>query len=217
MGAITSMAEMFKEGGWPMWPILGVLAFSLAVAVERFIVLRAARSVNKDELLDRLNARVLKGDLMKAISIVGKSNTPLTKIVQAGLTSVVNGGSPEEVQTAMDAIALREIPKLEKRTGLLATAANVATLIGLLGTVLGLIGAFAAVASASPVEKGTLLGAAIAESMNCTAFGLIVAIPALGAFGYLSSTTQELVDDIHETAVSTLNFILANRDKITKA
>jgi biopolymer transport protein ExbB/TolQ len=117
----------------------------------------------------------------------------------------------------MDAVALREIPKIERRVGLLAMLSNVATLVGLLGTVTGMIGAFATVANVSPSEKATLLANAISEAMNCTAFGLVVAIPLLAAFGWLNSKAQEATDDIHEAAVATLNFILVNREKIVKA
>jgi biopolymer transport protein ExbB/TolQ len=130
--------------------------------------------------------------------------------------AVANSKDVEEVQTAMDAVALREIPRIEKRTGLLALLSNLSTLVGLLGTIAGLIGAFVAVAGVSPAEKATLLSKSISMAMNCTAFGLLVAIPLLGAYGYIQTRAQELVDDVHEAAVTTLNFILSNRDKFRR-
>ena len=114
----------------------------------------------------------------------------------------------------MDAVALREVPLIEKRISLLAMLSNLSTLLGLLGTVAGMIGAFAAVANVSPSEKAGLLANSISEAMNCTAFGLIVAIPLLAVYGFLTSWAQTVVDDIHEASVSTLNFVLSNRDKI---
>jgi biopolymer transport protein ExbB/TolQ len=116
----------------------------------------------------------------------------------------------------MDAVALREIPRIEKRIQLLSTIANLATLLGLLGTIGGMIGAFASVANAAPAEKAAILAAKISESMNCTAFGLIIAVPLLGAYGAMHSWATSIVDDIHEASVSTLNFILSNRNKLAK-
>ena len=214
---MDQLATRFMEGGFFMWPILLCSALGIAIAVERFLFLRANNQVQKEDLLKFIRSAVLKGDLQRAIASVSKTPSPLTNIVKEGLLSVANQGSPEEVQTAMDAVALREIPALEKRIGLLATLSNIATLLGLLGTVEGLIGAFAAVAGVSPAEKAELLSKSISAAMNTTAFGLIVAIPLLFAFGYLTSYSQEIIDDVHESSVATLNFILANKDKILKA
>jgi biopolymer transport protein ExbB/TolQ len=159
---------------------------------------------------------VLQGQIDKAISVVSQIKSPLTDIMRAGLISVQNGKDDEEVQTSMDAVALREIPRIQARVGLLSMLANLATLVGLLGTVSGMIGAFSAVANVAPAEKATLLSNAIGEALNCTAFGLLVAIPLLGSYGWINSWSQKLVDDIHESSVATLNFILSNRDKIAK-
>lgn len=212
-----SLVEKFNEGGIFMWPILFCSTVGLAIIIERFLVIRTAKRVDKEELIKKLKSSLLKGSLDQAIAIASKISTPLTNIVKAGLLAVKNGGTEGEVQTAMDAIALREVPLLERRTGLLATLANISTLLGLLGTVSGLIGAFAAVAHVSPAEKSTLLASAIAEAMNATAFGLITAIPLLGAFGYLSSKSQDLIDDLHETSVATLNFILSHKEEIKRS
>ncbi|MDZ4677097.1 MAG: MotA/TolQ/ExbB proton channel family protein [Oligoflexia bacterium] len=213
---LSSAAEAFHHGGFFMWPILGVSLIGLAVTIERFMYLTGAGTVKKDDFLNRINQFILQGNLERAIAVCSQASSPITKIVKAGLMAVASNKDAEEVQTAMDAVALREIPRIEKRTSLLAMFSNLSTLIGLLGTIVGLIGAFGAVANVSPSEKAGLLAKAIAEAMNCTAFGLIVAIPLLGIYGYLQSKAQDLVDDIHEAAVATLNFILANRDKFTR-
>jgi len=118
------------------------------------------------------------------------------------------------VQAAIDEEALRELPKLERRTGYLAMLGNVAPLLGLLGTITGLIKSFGAVAAADPAEKSAMLAKGISEAMNCTAYGLIVAIPALVAFSIYQGRTQKLSDDINETSVSVLNLIVTNRDKL---
>lgn len=216
MGA-TGLAAQFEAGGIYMWFILACSAIGVAITIERYLTLSKAAKVRKDELLNHVNSYILQGKLDRAISVTSQVRSPLTNIIRAGLVSVANNGSNEEVQTAMDAIALKEIPYLEKRIGLLATIANLATLLGLLGTVSGLIDAFAAVTSASPAEKAVKLADAISVSMNTTAFGLIVAIPILASFGYLNSLAQEMIDDIHESSVSVLNFVLTHKEKIRSA
>lgn len=210
---MTELFQAYKDGGFFMHLILGTSMIGIAIVIERFIILLAAANIKKDEVLGRINNYILSGRLDKAVSAASQTQTPLAKIIRAGLVSVTNNGGPEEVQTAMDAVALREVPRLEKRIGLLATLSNIATLLGLLGTVTGLIGAFAAVANVAPAEKATMLSNSIAVAMNTTAFGLIVAIPLLGFFGYLNTLSQSIIDDMHESAVATLNFILTNKDK----
>ncbi|MCC7404615.1 MAG: MotA/TolQ/ExbB proton channel family protein [Bdellovibrionales bacterium] len=213
---LESVAEAFKAGGWPMWPILGCSVFGAAIAFERFAVISTASSVNKENLLHEINAYILQGNLDKAVAIVSQSKSPLTNIVRAGLVAAANNLGDEEVQTAMDAIALRESPRLEKNVSILSGIANMATLIGLLGTVIGMIGAFATVATVSASEKATVLAHNISEAMNCTAFGLIVAIPTLVAYIIFNSWSTHVIDDIHEVSVSTLNFILTHRDKLAR-
>ncbi|MFK8137892.1 MAG: MotA/TolQ/ExbB proton channel family protein [Bdellovibrionales bacterium] len=210
---MDDLATRFIEGGIFMWPILICSAIGLALGVERYLFLKNARRIEKDQLLKSMKSTIMKGDIQRAIAVVSQEDSPLTNIVRAGLISVSNNGKAEEVQTAMDAVALREVPAIEKKIGLLATLSNVATLLGLLGTVEGLIGAFAAVAGVSPSEKAELLAKSISAAMNTTAFGLVVAIPLLAAFGYLSSMAQEIIDDVHESSVSILNFILSHKDK----
>lgn len=216
MELIRNAAEAFHEGGFFMWPILFTSFAGAFITIERWRYINIAGSVKKDEFLQRINQHILQGNLERAIAVCSQANTPLTKIVKAGLVAVTNNKDTEEVQTAMDAVALREVPKVERRTGLLAMLSNMATLIGLLGTITGLIGAFGAVANVSPSEKATLLAASISEAMNCTAFGLLVAIPLLGLFGFLQTKVQDVVADIHEGAVATLNFIVSNREKFQR-
>jgi len=123
----------------------------------------------------------------------------------------------------MDESALRELPKIEHRTGFLALLSNLAMLSGLLGTISGLIAAFGAVGgnaeggsgpSVDPAKKAEILAGGISEAMNCTAFGLIVAILGLVGFALLNSKTQAVVDDINEATVQVLNLVTNNRQKI---
>lgn len=212
---IEFIAHKFEAGGIFMYPIAACSIATCAIAYERFRVIRGASNIKKDELLNMINSYILQGNLEKAIAVTSQVKTPLTNIVRAGLVSVVNGGNEEEVQTAMDAVALKEVPKVERRINLLSLISNLATLLGLLGTVTGMIGAFAAVANVAPAEKAAMLSNSIAEALNCTAFGLMIALPTLALYGWFNSWAQDVVSDIHEASVTTLNFVMANRHKLT--
>src|SRR5690606_37853437 len=120
----------------------------------------------------------------------------------------------EDVQAAMDEASMHEMPYIEKRTGYLAMIANGGMLSGLLGTVLGMIKVFGAVAQVSAADKSTMLSAGISEAMNCTAYGLITAIPTLVAFSLLQGRTQAITDDIQASVASTINMVLRNKDKL---
>jgi biopolymer transport protein ExbB/TolQ len=217
---VGSMGEMFgtlakhyHEGGWMMHPILVSLVFTLAVMIDRIVVLYFKASIDKETFLRGLKQHIFAGDLDKAISFTAsQKKTPLTSVVKAGLINVPKGEA--DVQAAMDEATLRESPKIERRTGYLAMIGNVATLLGLLGTIVGLISAFGAVANANPADKATILAASISEAMNCTAFGLLTAIPALVAYSVLQGRTQHMVEEINESAVAVLNLIVTNRDKM---
>jgi biopolymer transport protein ExbB len=208
-----SLAKAYHDGGIGMHPILVSLVFVIAVLVDRLRVLYFSANIDKDAFLRGLKKHIYSGDLDKAISFTaGQKKTPLTSVIKAGLINVPKG--EQDVQAAMDEATLRESPRIEKRTGYLAMLGNVATLLGLLGTIIGLIHAFGAVANANPADKATILAASISEAMNCTAFGLAVAIPALVAYSVLQGRTQQMVDEINETSVAVLNLIVANKDKM---
>lgn len=213
---MKGFSTIFFDHWYIMFPIAACSAAGVAIVVERAITLKAAASVDKDELLNFIQSYCIQGDLQKAISAVSQSKGPLSNIVRAGLVSVANGNGPEEVQTAMDAVALREIPRLGRRIDLLSALANVAVLLGLLGTVSGMIAAFSAVANLPPADKAKVLASSIAEALNATGFGLLVSIVLFACWGWLNSWSAKVIDDVHEASVSTLNFILVNKEKIIK-
>lgn len=211
-GFLEGIAESWNEGGWPMYPIALVFVIGLAISVERFIVLFGSAAINKDGFIRGLKKHIYAGDLDKAINYVaGQKPTPLTNVLKSGLMNVPKG--EEEVQAALDEASLRETPRLEARTGYLAMLGNAAMLIGLFGTVNGLIGAFKAVSHASPADRATILAGSIGEAMNCTRFGLLASIPLLILFSVLNGRTQGLINDINESSVAVLNLIVQNKDK----
>ncbi|HJL17621.1 MAG TPA: MotA/TolQ/ExbB proton channel family protein [Sandaracinaceae bacterium LLY-WYZ-13_1] len=208
---MATLAHHFEEGGWGMYPILVWQIIAIGIIIERAIYLYRS-SINKDVFLATMQKCILAGDVARAIKLCSAANAPLARIVKAGLMKVNRPDA--EVQAAMDEAALRELPKVEARTGYLALLANLAMLSGLLGTVTGLIVAFGAVANADASSKATMLAKGISEAMNCTAFGLFAAILALLGFAVLNGKTQSLLDDINGATVQVMNLVVNNRSKI---
>jgi biopolymer transport protein ExbB/TolQ len=197
-----------------MWPILAVSILVWGIAVERIIYLYFRASVPTEAFLKTMEKAIVAGDLQRAIKLALMPNAPLGRIIHAGLAKI--GKENNEVQAAIDEAALRELPRIERRTAYLAMFGNVAMLLGLLGTITGMIISFGAVANADSSQRAALLARGISEAMNCTAFGLITAIPALLFYAVLQGKTQKIVDDINEGSVRVLNLVLAHRDSLAK-
>src|SRR3954453_5682470 len=199
-----NLLEHFSAGGWGMYPILGIFALIVFFVVDRVLYLGKSK-VDVDKLMSLLKSQIVSGNVRGAINTCEASPAPLTRIIAAGLRKA--GGSENDIQQAMDEEALRELPKVEKRTGYLAMLGNLATLAGLLGTITGLIKSFAGVAGVDPSQKATLLSKGISEAMNCTAFGLFTGIIGLAAFAYLNGKTQNALDDIAEVRKNVSNLL----------
>jgi biopolymer transport protein ExbB len=208
-----SIREHYTEGGKMMYVITIFQAVSLALMVERIYVLFFKTRLNKESVLAGLRERIFRGDVMGAIRFLSdQPQSPLTRILKSGLLEVRHG--EEEVQAAMDEAAIHEMPYLEKRTGYLSMISNASTLVGLLGTVGGMIDVFKAVASVSAADKSVALSKGISEAMNCTWYGLMTAIPPLVVYSLLQGRTQSLSDDINGSVASTINMVMRNKDKL---
>lgn len=214
MGFLKAIADAFHEGGFGMWPILVSLIFIIAIAVERAVFLFKA-SVDKDKLLALLKSQVMSGNVQGAIKVCSGNPTPITRIVQAGLMKF--NKSDAEVQAAMDESALRELPKINARTPYLAMLSNFAVMAGLFGTILGMIGSFAAAAGADASGKAAALAAGIAEALNCTAFGILVSLIGLLAFSLLTGKTTKVTDDINEVTVQVVNLVTTHRGQMQQS
>ena len=202
------LMEHFQEGGWGMYPILALLGITVYITFDRWMTVSKAK-VDVDKLMSLLKSQIVSGNIQGAISTCQSSNAPVTRIIAAGLRRA--GGSEHDVQQAMDEEALKELPKIEKRTGYLAMLGNLATLAGLLGTITGLIKSFAGVAGVDPSMKATMLSKGISEAMNCTAFGLGTGILGLGTYAIINGMTQHVLDGINQGTVETLNLVVAGR------
>lgn len=207
MDSFTVIARFFQEGGVFMYPIMLVLALGLAIAIERYVFLNNSKR-NNTRMWEQLLPMVKNGDLQQAMTVTTKSGADIGKILAYGLSRMKGARHREDIETAMEEGLMEVVPRLEKRTHYLATFANLATLLGLLGTIIGLIQAFTAVANANPAEKADLLSSSISVAMNTTAFGLIAAIPLLLIFTILQTKTTELVDSLEMASVKFLNIIM---------
>lgn len=215
MDTFNTVVRFFQEGGFWMYPIAIVMALGIAVSAERYLFLTRSKAVNR-KLWDQLMPVISSGKYQQAISMTTRSNEAIAKVMSYGLARVRSARRREDLEMAMDEGLMEVIPGLERRTHYLSTLANIATLLGLLGTIIGLIQAFTAVANASPAEKAELLSSSISVAMNTTAFGLIVAIPLLLIYSVLQSKTSQIVDSLEMAVVKFLN-VVTDRPKESAA
>ncbi|MGE5086491.1 MAG: MotA/TolQ/ExbB proton channel family protein [Bacillota bacterium] len=187
-----------------MWAILAAQIVSISIIVERSMALFGKRKINQKDLSKAIAEDIRSGDLNKALrrSMQISATEPLGVVASAGIQAAIDMGGKEEIQLKMDEILLEENSRVEKRIGFLAMFANVATLLGLLGTITGLIHSFAGIANANAVEKASILSAGISLAMNTTAYGLIVAVPALIMYAVLQNRATRLSEDLNKAALS---------------
>jgi biopolymer transport protein ExbB len=201
-----SVVAFFQKGGLFMYPILLVFAFGMAIAFERWIQLNRTQSANQ-KMWNLLQPVLVKGEFDRARQIVNKDKSSMAQMLGMGLARQGAVRRRDDIEIAMEESMMEIIPQLEKRTPYVALLSNIATLLGLLGTIMGLIEAFTAVANANPAEKADLLSASISVAMNTTAFGLMSAIPLLLFHAKLTSTTGQIVDNLEMASVKALNTI----------
>lgn len=210
MEIYSTIVSFFQNGGFFMYPIMIVLACGVAIAIERYIYLTRAKMHNIN-LWQDLQPLVNANRYRDAFALASESEASISKMLSNGLIRAHNNSKLSEIETAMDEGLMEAVPRLEKRTHYLSTFANIATLLGLLGTIIGLIEAFTAVSNADPAEKADLLSASISVAMNTTAFGLMVAIPLLLVFTVIQTKTNEIVDGLEMIAVKFLNLVSAQK------
>lgn len=208
MDIIYSIVNFFVQGGAFMYPILIVAAVGAAIAIERYITLTRVGAANRAAWA-QVEPSLQKGEFDRAREMTSKGDTVVARLLSIGLALQGSVRRRDDVEKAMEESMMEAIPLLQKRTHYLATFANIATLLGLIGTVSGLIHAFAAVATVNPAEKANLLSASISEAMNCTAFGLVTAVPLLLLHALLQTKTTELIDGIETASVKFLNALAA--------
>ncbi len=212
MNTFGTIVKFFQEGGLFMYPIALVAALGIAVAIERYVYLSRTALGNR-KLWGDVAPFLSRGDFKGAMGVAGKSGAAIGQILNYGLARVAAARRRDDVEKAMEESMMEVVPRLEKRTHYLSSFANIATLLGLLGTIIGLIQAFQAVANANPAEKADLLSASISVAMNTTAFGLIVAIPLLLMHSILQAKTTQIVDSLEMASVKFLNTVVERRQE----
>lgn len=203
---MNTVISFFQNGGPFMYPIALVLVVGIALAIERWVFLTTAKASNR-RTFDRILPLLRKKDYGGVMDLARSSRAPIGRIIAAGVARMQQTPRRDEIEYAMEEGVMEAVPRLEKRTPYLATLANIATLLGLLGTIMGLIAAFTAVANADPSEKASLLSQSISVAMNTTAFGLMSAIPLLLLHANLQSKTTEIIDSLEMAGVKCLNLM----------
>ncbi len=198
--------NFFRDGGFFLYPLALIFVVGVAISIERWIYLSKETAKNRS-LWDEITPLIQQGNFRQALQVAQGSDAQVATVLKYGIARIQHARRREDIEKAMEESLLEIVPRLEKRTHYLATFANLATLLGLLGTVIGLINAFAAVSTVNPAEKANLLSASISVAMNCTAFGLMTAVPLLLIHAVLQTKTTELIDSLEMASVKFLNAI----------
>ena len=206
MDIYTTVVGFFQDGGPFMYPIAVVLGIGFAISLERYFYLMNQMRINRRDF-DRILPLLKQRRQRELADVTRKSSSAMARIIADGMNRRTSSRRRSDIEYAMEEGLLEILPNIERRTPYLATFANIATLLGLLGTIIGLIAAFTAVANADPAEKATLLSQSISLAMNTTAFGLMVAIPLLLLHSVLQSKTSSIVESLEIAVVKFLNLM----------
>ena len=205
MNEFATVATFFKEGGIFMYFMLATAIVVIAIVVERFIVITKASGLNSGKLTTDLVRCVSLGDIPGARTTARLSRAPAAQVADA-ILRVPNPDVPR-MQAAADDAATLALPPLSRRLPHLNVLANVATLLGLLGTISGLITAFSAVGAADPAQRSAFMAKGISTALNATAFGLIIAIPTLVLQGMLAGMVERVAEQVDEISIRLTNAI----------
>jgi len=207
MEIVEFLVANFKSGGIFMYGILLVLVVGTAIVVERTLALVVRGRVNARALWREIEQLIDRDKLADALQHAAATDAPLARVLAAGLARAHHGEPAAAIERGLEETMREVLPQLEKRIHYLYTLSNVATLVGLLGTVVGLITAFTAVSLADPAQKAALLATGI--SLNNTAFGLMVAILLMLAYSYMQSRAARIGDEIDEFSLRLVNRLMA--------
>lgn len=211
MELLNRIAHFVSEGGAVEYFILGLLSVGLSIAGERYWFFFMKCRINSKKLLADLTALIRKDRVGEARKLAGQNGTPLGQILEAGIWKFEQAGTNQEIKDAIDEVALREVPRMQKRTHYLGLIANLSTLVGLLGTIFGLQEAFSALESADPSQKSKLLAKGITLALNATALGLLSAMVCMAFFTYLGTKSNQLLEQIDEAVLRLVNFLAAQQ------
>jgi biopolymer transport protein ExbB len=204
------MFEFLTKGGFMMWVLLGWSIVGICFIVERFIALWFRYRINGEEFTKRILYFVSSHNFARAIEVCNaKPNHPMSKVLKAGLLKA--NKNDKEIQRSMEEEMLRSLPTVQRNIDYISMAANTATLLGLLGTIFGLILAFQSLKGLSAQARQTALGDGISVAMYTTAFGLIIAIPFLISHYWINRRANRMIETVEEASVQLLNHLASRR------
>lgn len=208
------MFDMIQKGGPVMYPIVLCSILAFAIVIERFYHLYRAK-IDTKEFMNNIEVTIRRNRIVEAIQMCDKTPGPIAHIVKAGILK--HDRSRQEIREAIEDAGHQEIPRLERHLGLLATIAHIAPLLGLLGTVTGMVRAFQVIQekanSFNPVSPGDLAGG-IWEALLTTVAGLIVAIPTIIAYNYLVNRVDEFVLEMERSAAELINILSERANEV---
>lgn len=211
MEIISKISLAFSQGGVWMFVILGLQVVSIAIILERYITLYVKQKSSEVAFANGFEEIIRQGRLEEAKNkaLAEINSHPIARAIVTGVEAAKNMGGKDEIQGKMDEVLIEENTRFEKRTGFLAMLANVGTLTGLLGTIVGMITSFSAVSGdgVAATEKAQLLSSGISVAMNTTAYGLIMAIPALVMFAILTNRANQLSEDLNQAGLKVFNWL----------
>lgn len=213
MQLLNDLHNFINSGGIFMWFIIIVWAVGIAIAIERFAKLSFVYDVDGASFMNELQRHILSNDLQAAIRACSGSMAAVPRVLKSGLKRA--NQSDTQIQNAIDATALEMIPKVERRMSYLSVIANIATLLGLLGTIQGLMQSFTAISEVDPAQKAEVLALGISKAMNTTALGLFAAITIMMAHAFLSSKSEKIINEVDEFSVK-LQDVLGTKKVIEK-
>ena len=207
------MWDFMQKGGPIMWPILLCSVIAFAIVIERLLKLRQEQ-IDTKSFMEQISKSLKRNKVMEALDLCDRTGGPIASILKAGILKHDRGRN--EIREAIEDASIHEVPRLERNLPVLATVAHVAPLLGLLGTVTGLVEAFQVIESKAtalnPVNPGDLAGG-IWEALLTTVFGLVVAIPTYVAYNYLVSRVDGFVLDMERSATDLLNILGEKREE----
>lgn len=212
MSFFDYMINFFREGGVFLYLLAAIFVVGVGIAIERFIFL-TAETTNNRRVWNQVAPLIAQGNFKQVVAITQKSSASIATALNYGIARIAGARRRDDIEKAMDESLLEIIPRIEKRTPYLQALANIGMLVGLLGTVIGLIAAFASIATANPAEKASLLAASISVAMNNTASGLFVAITLLLVHMFLEAKTTKLIDSLEIANVKFLNSVVERRQE----
>jgi len=199
--------QVFLAGGPVMWPILLCSIFALAIILEKFWYLNRIK-IDTQKFLSDILEKMKRHEIKEALQICDSTKSPIAHILKAGILKYDR--SREKIKEAIEDASLYEIPKIEKNLSALATIAHISPLLGLLGTVTGMVRCFQTIQAKTtafhPVSPGDLAGG-IWEALLTTVAGLVVAIPAFVAYNYLVSRINSFILEMEKAATELVNFL----------